>query len=322
MTEDTPQSRIASIDQCRGFAIVAMVGGNFAGKFAFMPWILTHHQYGLTIAELFAPIFFFTVGIGFRLSFLKRVEREGQSAARRAASRRYVLIMVLGFIVYLDHLWDALTHIGMAGLLVLPFIDRGPRVRALVAVLYVALFQVLFLWTDYGPWLMARRLNGGPLGALSWAFIVLMGTLAYDALATGRPRKVIARLLLYGLALCAAGWLLSLGWPGLKEPWLFTRYGMTAPLPVFTAGTSFLCFLAFYWICDVRRFRFPVLSPVGENPLVMYLLLGLLVVLSKVIIHFTHEPGFWAALLIYAGMCAICYVVARMLQKRSIHLRL
>ena len=319
--ENAPAVRIASIDQCRGFAIVAMVGGNFAGHFEFMPAILTHHKYGLNIAELFGPVFFFIVGLGFRLSFLKRLERDGLAAARRAALRRYCIITAIGFVIYMDHLWDALTHIGMAGLLILPFIHRGPRTRLLVAALYLAIFQAAFLWTDYGPWLMERRLNGGPLGALSWGFIVVMGTLAYDVSAGRRPTRVVPSLLLTGIALWIAGWALSLAWPGLKEAWPFTRYGMTAPFPVATAGGAFLIYAFFYYVCNLRRFQFPVLGPLGENPMVMYLLLGGLVVLSKVVIHFTHEPGFWTGLLTYMAMCATCYSVARLMKARAIHFR-
>ena len=317
----TTDGRVASIDQCRGFAILIMIGGNFASKFAFMPWLLTHQKYGLTIAELFAPIFFFVVGVAFRLSFLKRLERDGLAAARRAALRRYAIITVIGLIVYIDHLWDALTHIGMAGLLILPFIDRSPRVRALMAVVYLALFQMAFMWTGYGEWLMGRRLNGGPLGALSWGFIVLMGTLAYDWLATARPRVVLTRFMIFGLALVAAGWALSLPWPGIKEAWPFTRYGMTAPYPVIASGTSFGVLAFFYCTADLLRVRFPMLTPFGENPLVMYLFLGVLVGLSKLIIHFTHEPTLPEALLAFAAMCALSYGVARFLQNRGIHLR-
>lgn len=318
----TTDGRIDSIDQCRGFAILVMIGGNFASKFAFMPWLLTHQKYGLTIAELFAPIFFFVVGVAFRLSFLKRVERDGLAAARRAALRRYAIITVIGLIVYIDHLWDALTHIGMAGLLILPFIHRSPRVRALMAVVYLALFQMAFMWTGYGTWLMERRLNGGPLGALSWGFIVLMGTLAYDWLATARPRVVLTGLIASGLILGAAGWALSLPWPGIKEAWPFTRYGMTAPYPVIASGTSFGVLAFFYCTADLLRFRFPMLTPFGENPLVMYLFLGALVGLSKLVIHFTHEPTFPVAFLTYVAMCALSYAVARFLHNRQIRLRI
>ncbi len=318
------EARIASMDQCRGLCIIAMIGGNFAGKFAFMPWLLTHHPYGLSIAELFGPVFFVMVGMGYRWSFARRAETLGLDAARRAALRRYVLIGLLGFIVYFGHFWDALTHIGMAGLLLLPVIDKPTRVLAATGLLFLVLFQGIFLHTEYGSWVMSRghSLNGGPLAALSWGALAAWGAVIQDWRIAYTPRAFTLRLLAVSLSLCAAGWLLSLPWPGLKEAWPFTRYGMTAPYPLAAGGFAALLYLCFYWHGDRWGKRLPLATPMGANPLLMYAIMGLFIGGSKLAIRVWGEPGFYTALGSYIVICLICYSAASALHRRNIILRI
>jgi len=124
-------------------------------------------------------------------------------------------LTLLGFVVYFSYFWDALTDIGISGLLALFLIDKGPRVRAASAALFLALFQVLFTCTGYGAWQMEHSLNGGPLGPLSWASILLLGTLAYDWLTAPNrtPAGIIRNCLAWGVALSALGWALKIECP-------------------------------------------------------------------------------------------------------------
>ncbi|MCK5860896.1 MAG: DUF1624 domain-containing protein, partial [Candidatus Hydrogenedentes bacterium] len=77
------------VDQCRGYAIFAMILVNVLGLFDCMPWMLKHHQTGFSYADHIAPIFIFVVGIGFRMSFVKTVQTEGIICARKRALKRY-----------------------------------------------------------------------------------------------------------------------------------------------------------------------------------------------------------------------------------------
>ncbi|HDP35443.1 MAG TPA: hypothetical protein ENN29_10080 [Candidatus Hydrogenedentes bacterium] len=317
------ERRIASVDQCRGLCILLMIGGNFAGKFGFMPWILTHHPYGYTIAEVFGPVFFVMVGFGYRMSFLRRKEQYGLAEARCSAARRYTLLILLGLVVYFGHFWDALTHIGIAGLLILPVIDRPARMRLVAAAFFLATFQACYLHTGYGEWVMSRgkSLNGGPLAAMSWGFMVVFGTLVYDLWATRNSRRITAGLIIWALPLCAAGLLLTFPWPGVKEAWPFTRYGMSMPYPVFATGVALLIYLAFYWFCDVYRLRLPLVSPLGANPLLMYGIIGAFVGLSRVAVHYLGEPSFHTSLAVYIAVSLAIYSIARLLYQHGLVLR-
>lgn len=300
-----------------------MILSNYGGHLSYLPWILTHHRYGLSMAEWGATLFIFLVGMGYRISFLRRAAQDGPQAARRAAARRYFLIMLIGFPAHIDSYgWGALTHIGMAGLLALPFIDKKPLPRILAALAYLALFQYFFSGTDYGPWLMARRLNGGPLGALSWGFAMLAGTVAADIVKDQRPNKVFILFLVTGALLCITGYALTLPWPGLKGDWPFTRYGMSAPIMLYTTGIALFIYLLFHLLNDARGLLFPHFGELGQNPLLVLVVLTALSLFFRGIQIFTGEPPLLIALLIAGIIYSGCLFTARYLKRNRIHLRL
>lgn len=318
-----PEARIPSVDQCRGFAIVMMLLGNFMGKFAFMPGLLTHHRYGMTLAETIAPLFLFLVGMSYRGSFLRRMERGGLGAARLWAARRFTMIFVLGLLVYPGHIWDALTHIGLAGILLLPVIHRGVAARLAAVVLFGAVHQAMFTRTGYGAWVMNSPvcLNGGPLAGLTWGIVVLFGTVAWDRRAVKCGEPLMKEFQVWGWSLMLLGALLTLQWGPMKDPWPFTRYGMTVPHPVFTAGVAFLTYDFCHWFCDVRGWRIPLAEPLGRNPLVIYAVLGACVGTSRLVTGRYGEPGAVTAMAAYAVMVALAYAVARVLDRRRILFR-
>jgi predicted acyltransferase len=288
--------RISALDQMRGYAIFGMLLVNAQGLFHFNAAQLSHHRESFTYADTIAPLFMFVVGMGMRLSWLRRSAQDGNGAARLAMARRFGLLILIAFALYAGWLWDALMAIGLAGLLALPFINRSRRVRIAAAFALVTLYQLLCLFTVYGPWvtraiefgddntpllvrlipmhdvLFAVAINGGPLGPLSWCMMLLFGTVAYDWLAAGDERKFLAACLGWGGALCVAGYLLHLEWPGCKAAWPFSAYHMTAPFPLWASGLCFFHLAAFHLLCDKLHLRIPTLTSVGMNPLFIYIL--------------------------------------------------
>ncbi len=140
-----PAGRIASMDQLRGYAMFGMMVVNYLGYFKWSPpvldWLLKHHKEGFSYADTIAPLFVFVVGMGFRISLKRRIEKFGLWAARWRAAKRYLVLFLIGIAFYgpawrIDW-WDALTHIGLSGLLALPFIDKKVPVRVAAAMGYL-----------------------------------------------------------------------------------------------------------------------------------------------------------------------------------------
>lgn len=165
----TEPKRIVCIDQLRGYAIFGMLlvnasgiffepieasleGSSIQGFFEACLYQLSHHRTTFTYADTIAPLFVFVVGMGMRLSWLRRTESAGASEVRRSLAKRYSVLVLIAFAVYAGWLWDALMDIGLAGLLALMLIDRKPRTRIIAAFAFVLAYQCIHMFTSYGTW--------------------------------------------------------------------------------------------------------------------------------------------------------------------------
>ena len=77
-------ARLASLDQFRGYTVLGMFLVNFVGSFAVVKQLLpllAHHHTHLSYADTIMPQFFLAVGFAYRMTLLKRLERDGAWAA-------------------------------------------------------------------------------------------------------------------------------------------------------------------------------------------------------------------------------------------------
>jgi predicted acyltransferase len=243
-----PPARLNSLDQFRGYTVFGMFLVNFVGGFAaikeLLP-VLKHHNTYCSYADTIMPQFFLAVGFGYRLTFVRRAEKEGLSTAYRHAIRRALGLLVLAFVIHrLDGryetwaglrekgFWGVLTagfqreffqtlaHIAVTSIWIMPVIAARPAVRVAYAVGSAALFYGLSQWWYY-DWVMQRPgIDGGPLGFLTWTIPMIAGTLAYDAMAPyvarrsdaaarGPARPPVGRLLAAGALLMLLAYGLS-----------------------------------------------------------------------------------------------------------------
>src|SRR5437764_13682606 len=113
--------RIESLHQFRGYTVAGMLLVNFIGGFSVTPAVLKHHNTYCNYADTIMPQFFFAVGYAYRLTLLRRRERDGAWAAYRHAITRALALILLGVVLY--HLdigarsWDELRRLGPRGLL-------------------------------------------------------------------------------------------------------------------------------------------------------------------------------------------------------------
>ncbi len=318
-----PERRIF-IDQCRGYAIFGMVLVNFLGLFDCMPWMLKHHREGFSYADHIAPLFMFIVGMGFHVSFQKTAAQSGLRAARRRALRRYGILIGMGLLYGGFSLrvgvWDALTDIGAAGLIALPAMHLGAAPRAATAAVSLMAYQGAFSCTDYGRWTVDNSINGGPLGPLSWVFILLMGTLAADATERLRGNAPAVAYGLSALLFSAAGWITRLPLLGWKEAWPFSQFAMSMPYVLYATGLCFLTLTVFWVMNEKLRIQLPHASALGKNPLILYLLQAALVLVARTTIN--PATSMEKTLLLFAFFYAVIYGVARHLDRTNRVLRI
>lgn len=147
-----PDTRLASLDALRGFAMLGIVGGDaLAGAFgglaggAVTPWLshqFSHTEWaGLTFYDLIFPLFIFVVGAAVPLSLDRLVEREGRPIAMRRVLLRGLVMFLLGVFYYggIAQGWAGIRWVGVLQRLAVCYVAAGvlhlwlaPRARAVV----------------------------------------------------------------------------------------------------------------------------------------------------------------------------------------------
>ena len=106
------KSRLGWIDAARGFVILFLIAtisfpGHSSIDITSLPIIygLVHHGPSLlgditfTVFDIGAPVFIFLLGFSMPISYRKRKEEKGVAAARRYILFRYLILLLLGFVI-------------------------------------------------------------------------------------------------------------------------------------------------------------------------------------------------------------------------------
>ncbi|QDT54577.1 hypothetical protein Pan44_26100 [Caulifigura coniformis] len=236
-SDSTGPARIVSLDQFRGYTVAGMFLVNFLGAFLACPRILKHTHDYCSYADTIMPQFLFAVGFAFRLTFERRVQREGALAAYLRAVRRILGLALVAFAVYVvvpaiqswpkildrppgelfysicKREWcQTLLHIAITSLWILPVIRTPAPLRIAFAAASGALHVGLSAWFNF-TWVNTtpNGIDGGPLGFLTWTIPAIAGTLACDMVTGSHLRSPIGAMVKSGVALMLAGWIMSCG---------------------------------------------------------------------------------------------------------------
>lgn len=360
MTPDVPASRrIVSLDQFRGYTVAGMLLVNFLGGFQAVHLILKHRNTYCSYADTIMPQFFFAVGFAYRLTFLRRLHTEGYRAAALAAVRRNLGLILIGFVVYhLDgkfshwsdlvnqtpaalvggalrrELFQALVHIAITSIWVLPVIAASIPVRVLYMIASAGLHLGLSWWF-YREWAWnIPVIDGGPLGFLSWTIPLLVGSLAYDALMASTDHlRVAAKLAVWSIVLMLAGYALSCArgeWAPppfvpptsgrLPDIWTMSQRNGSISYLTFSAGFSLAVYALFVLACDLGQFRSRIFRTFGVNALAAYVLHGM--VAGAVKPYAPDDSPLWYVVLAFGVYFWICYTFNRYLEEHRIFLKL
>jgi predicted acyltransferase len=299
------QRRFESIDQLRGFAILSMVMVNVLGRFAVMPELFRHARYEvLSFADAVAPFFFFVVGMGFRISWLRCQSKFGTRHATLAVFRRCAALMVLAIFVYHFNMkrifWDALSQISFGCLVALPVIGAAAGLRIAVPFLYAGLLLIL---TGGGG-----EIFGVPfkIESASWPLMILSGSIAADWIMEDQIR-FMRRSIMSGGALSAIG---------LASYFMMPRN--VAACALIYLGCSFLLLAFFHYLVATLKTPLPALTTLGRNALVVYVLHYYIDDDMRRLV--AHGAGAFPALLTFVVVFGASYAVARYLRERNVYL--
>ena len=356
------------MDQFRGYTMAGMFLVNFIGAFAVMPAVLKHHNNYNSYADTIMPQFFFAVGFSLRLALLKNIVGMGRAAAYDKAIRRCLSLILIGLVVYhLDgqyNRWDdlrqvglygffarsfwrnpfqALVHIAITSLWVLPVIAASTRIRVIFLAGSALLHLLLSQWFWYALLWNKRVIDGGQLGFLTWAIPTLVGSLAYDWVAKRGPQEAMKPLLQWGLILSLFGYALSClnavfnsvqsgglsrflieppFWPPSRpvDIWTMSQRAGSNSYLWFATGFSLLVYAAFVWWTDIKGKQLGLFTVFGLNPLAGY-------IIHDIVADAVHpfgppdSPLYWA-IFVFAIYFCIVWVFLWGLHKQKIYLRM
>ncbi len=365
--------RLVSLDQFRGYTVAGMFLVNFLGDYAAIPEIFKHHGTYFSYADTIMPQFFFAVGFAYRLTFLRGLEKNGAWPTYRHAIMRNLGLILLGAVFYnLDgradtwealksmgvygflttafrsNFFEALTHIGVTGLWVLPVI--GARTSVYLA--FMAVSAAVHLALSYGfyfDWAQhIAAIDGGPLGFMSWTLPTLMGAWACDVVRSRGARKALAPMAGWAAMLMLAGYALACvsalrhtvfgiepvvtGWarwfaaPPFVPPihphdmWTMDQLAGSVSYMTFSAGFSLLVYAGFAVACDIGTFNVGVFRTLGTNALFAYIAHYL--VMESVTPYVPRDCPLWFALFGFSIFFVISYLFVRHLEKHDIYIRL
>jgi len=246
MSTELQPERLKSLDQFRGYSVAAMFVVNFLGGMTMTHQLLRHNNTHFSYADSIMPSFLFACGFSYRLSFLKQLEKLGETGTGVRFIKRSLGLILLSMMLYgfnskivswseisveratrfvlewlKADLWEVLAIIGAIQIVLLPWIARGTWTRVLVFLVFGLLHAILSWLFNYEfvygrPNGMdgffgatgKRAWDGGCFGLIAWAQIMLAGTLAFDALKCFPQRKAIGTLFTMGAVLMLAGYAL------------------------------------------------------------------------------------------------------------------
>jgi predicted acyltransferase len=317
-----PKDRIAAIDQFRGFAILLMILADYLNNISTIPtWLKHAPDVGYTIIDLVAPLFIFAMGLTYGMSFRRRLARQGAWRTYNHFISRNLALIGLGFLITLGGVlsknypptanWGLLQALGAAGLITLPLIKIKAKYRWIFGFLLLALYQVLLDRFWLGE--VINAVHNGPQGALSWGAMLIIATSLGDIyLVQDKGKRYFPWLstLLLVLGVISAFYL------------PISKHRASTSYMLVSLGLSGLIFFMFHLLDAKYRIRIPLLTDFGKNPLLLYLLHGLILavfVLPPYPGWYFEAPG-WLVVIQAAALVALLSWIARVFDRRGWYL--
>ena len=310
--------RSQALDELRGVSMLLLVLVGPLLIFRATPaWLLHAPGEGLHAADLIVPMFLFALGIAYPISLRRRLKTTGVTRTAFSFARRYGLLLAFGLLGevarYRDltfaH-WGMLEVIGLTGIVVFPLMFVSAGIRLLVGGLGLVAWQIAL---DHGYAATAHTLDlGGPAATLAWTFIVLLGSILSEWRASMDRKKFLMFMACASVVGIVAAWSLGLYVP-IDKHLVSISYVLAG---VGCAAGVFLCFECL----EERGIVCNTCTSFGRNSILLYIIAGLeMVAIGQFI---PPSLPFSLALLVAFGAYAPCHILARVLDRKGIYIKI
>lgn len=303
------------LDEFRGCTVFLLIVFNSFYPFADTPVWLKHAQgNGFAAADLIAPLFMFSVGLSYALSFQKRVQCRGAGDAfRHVLSRNALLVIfgILGEMVFLEKIvlnLGVLGAIGLSSVLALPMMLCGTRFKLGAACALLSCWQIL-------NWLGVRAASeglGGPLACLAWASVILVAASLADIRNAPASRFACALL---------SAWLMSHLLHTIASHFVpVNKHLVTASYILLSLELSVAAFFLFWLKNEMFAWHTNILAILGANPLLLYMISGIVSLAVSYFLPLTTPIS--KIMPVAAAETALMVGIACVLNKKKIYLKL
>ncbi|MDX2035837.1 MAG: hypothetical protein SFX72_04240 [Isosphaeraceae bacterium] len=353
-TSPDASRRSASLDQFRGYTVAGMLLVNFVGGYAAVPAILKHHNTYCSYADTIMPQFFFAVGFAFRMTYLRRLERDGASAAWSHAAWRNLGLLALGIVfhgvdgrvqtwaeltalgpwgvveqAFRREPFQTLTHIALSSFWCLPVIGAESWVRWC----FLAISALLHLGLSASGWFAVASgrpvIDGGALGFLSWSIPVLLGSLTFDA-----TRREGARAWVWSIVAAIAMMSLGVALSRIGGPtpppffppdrpldlWMMSQRTGSISYQLFAAGFALAVHRLFTALADSAGWTLGIFRTFGTTALATYLVHGMVFRVFKS--YTPKDAPEWFVAISFVAAFTVVYRFARHLEREGGVIRL
>lgn len=255
-------------------------------------------------------MFILAIGLIYRPSLQRRLDRDGQRRTITHFIRRFLALIGIGTLTPWGYSWGLFQTIGGAGLLSLLVIRLPLLVRLIIGGVLLGGYQVLSekIWmgrvTASSSWCEIE-------GMFSWGAMLILATVLADWY---HDR-------FHGRWLFILGSLASLGSGLILSNWVeLSQYYVSASYVLISLGASGVVFAGFHILTEKLQVRLPLLIAWGKNPLVLYLLhywIWVFVFLGPQTSWWYIEAPLWLIILQAGGFIGLLSIVAWFLDRRG-----
>jgi fucose 4-O-acetylase-like acetyltransferase len=204
-----------------------------------------------------------------------------------------------------------LQALGAAGLITLPLIKIKAKYRWIFGFLLLALYQVLLDRFWLGE--VMNAVHNGPQGALSWGAMLIIATSLGDTYLDqdkGKHYFPWLSLLLLVMGVISAFYL------------PISKHRASASYMLVSLGLSGLMFFIFQVLDAKYQIRIPILTDFGKNPLLLYLLHGLILAVFVIPPYpgWYFEAPLWLVAIQAAVLVAFLSWIAKVFNRRGWYL--
>ena len=252
--------RYKSVDIFRGLSVILFLLFNFVYSFTGdheVPFILKHNQGNILLPlDFIAAFFAFVLGVSLGLSYFKRAGGGEKGLVYLHYLKRYGLLILIGLVLdfFPDFTlkWGVLQSLGIAGIIATLILKLSNPIKLIVVGIVLVIYSFCLQNPSFLDLLSIT--HGGPVGAISYGTISIVGMVAASFLGSKNNWKILG----LGIVLFVLSLLSSHMIP-------FNKLLVTPTYSLISAAVALIILYFLLVLFDIKKIKIR-----GQEPLILF----------------------------------------------------